>query len=201
MKEMPKACPSCGSPYISGFRAGTQQIEREVQKVFPGARVLRMDYDTTRSKESYEKILTAFGKGQADVLVGTQMIVKGHDFPGVTLVGVLAADLSLYASDYRASERTFQLLTQAVGRAGRRNLPGEAVIQTYVPDHYSIQAASRQDYEGFYEQEILYRTLMDILRRTVCWGSIFPAEKKNRWKNSQRGWARTSGTWMCRGCL
>ena len=159
-REMPKACPSCGSPYISGFRAGTQQIEREVQKVFPGARVLRMDYDTTRSKESYEKILTAFGKGQADVLVGTQMIVKGHDFPGVTLVGVLAADLSLYASDYRASERTFQLLTQAVGRAGRRNLPGEAVIQTYVPDHYSIQAASRQDYEGFYEQEILYRTLM-----------------------------------------
>lgn len=159
-QEMPGNCPSCGSPYISGFRAGTQQIEREVYRAFPGARVLRMDYDTTRSKESYETILSAFADRQADILVGTQMIVKGHDFPGVTLVGVLAADLSLYASDYRASERTFQLLTQAVGRAGRRDLPGEAVIQTYVPEHYSIRMAARQDYEGFYEQEMLYRRLL-----------------------------------------
>lgn len=119
-----------------------------------------MDYDTTRTKESYEQILTAFGKGEADVLVGTQMIVKGHDFPNVTLVGVLAADISLYASDYRASERTFQLLTQAVGRAGRGDKAGEAVIQTYVPDHYSIQTAARQDYEGFYSQEILYRRML-----------------------------------------
>ncbi len=157
---MPSLCPSCGSRYISGFRAGTQQIEREVKKHFPQARVLRMDYDTTRTKESYEQILTAFGKGEADVLVGTQMIVKGHDFPNVTLVGVLAADISLYASDYRASERTFQLLTQAVGRAGRGDKAGEAVIQTYVPDHYSIQTAARQDYEGFYSQEILYRRML-----------------------------------------
>ncbi len=157
---MPSLCPSCGSRYISGFRAGTQQIEREVKKHFPQARVLRMDYDTTRTKESYEQILTAFGKGEADVLVGTQMIVKGHDFPNVTLVGVLAADISLYASDYRASERTFQLLTQAVGRAGRGDKAGEAVILTYVPDHYSIQTAARQDYEGFYSQEILYRRML-----------------------------------------
>ena len=157
---MPSLCPSCGSRYISGFRAGTQQIEREVKKHFPQARVLRMDYDTTRTKESYEQILTAFGKGEADVLVGTQMIVKGHDFPNVTLVGVLAADISLYASDYRASERTFQILTQAVGRAGRGDKAGEAVIQTYVPDHYSIQTAARQDYEGFYSQEILYRRML-----------------------------------------
>ena len=157
---MPSLCPSCGSRYISGFRAGTQQIEREVKKHFPQARVLRMDYDTTRTKESYEQILTAFGKGEADVLVGTQMIVKGHDFPNVTLVGVLAADISLYASDYRASERTFQLLTQAVGRAGRGDKAGEAVIQTYVPDHYSIQTAARQDYEGFYSQEILDRRML-----------------------------------------
>lgn len=157
---MPEVCPSCGSRYISGFRAGTQQIEREVHRIFPGARVLRMDYDTTRTKESYEQILSAFSRGQADVLVGTQMIVKGHDFPNVTLVGILAADISLYATDYRASERTFQLLTQAVGRAGRADKPGEAVIQTYVPDHYSIQTAAKQDYEEFYWQEMLYRNLM-----------------------------------------
>lgn len=158
--EMPGACPSCGSRYISGFRAGTQQIEREVKRLFLQARVLRMDYDTTRTKESYEQILTAFGKGEADVLVGTQMIVKGHDFPNVTLVGVLAADISLYASDYRSSERTFQLLTQAVGRAGRGTRAGEAVIQTYVPEHYSIRTAAKQDYEAFYAQEILYRRML-----------------------------------------
>lgn len=158
---MPDACPSCGSRYISGFRAGTQQIEKEVNKLFPQARVLRMDYDTTRTKDSYERILLAFGKGEADVLVGTQMIVKGHDFSNVTLVGVLAADISLYANDYRAAERTFQLLTQAVGRAGRGKMPGEAVIQTYMPDHYSIQAAASQDYERFYKQEVLYRNLME----------------------------------------
>lgn len=158
---MPGACPSCGSRYISGFRAGTQQIEKEVNKLFPRARVLRMDYDTTRTKDSYERILLAFGRGEADVLVGTQMIVKGHDFPNVTLVGVLAADISLYANDYRAAERTFQLLTQAVGRAGRGETPGEAVIQTYMPDHYSIRTAAGQDYERFYSQEILYRNLME----------------------------------------
>lgn len=157
---MPPLCPSCGSRYISGFRAGTQQIEREVRKLFPQAGVLRMDYDTTRTRESYEQILAAFGKGEADVLVGTQMIVKGHDFPNVTLVGVLAADISLYASDYRSSERTFQLLTQAVGRAGRGRKAGEAVIQTYVPEHYSIRTAAKQDYEGFYSQEILYRRML-----------------------------------------
>ncbi|MCD8362030.1 MAG: primosomal protein N' [Lachnospiraceae bacterium] len=158
--RMPKACPSCGSPYISGFRAGTQQIEREVKRLFPSARVLRMDYDTTRSKESYEKILSAFGRGEADVLVGTQMIVKGHDFPNVTLVGVVAADISLHAPDYRAAERTFALLTQAVGRAGRAQKPGEALIQTYRPEHYSIRAAAKQDYDAFYVQELSYRRLM-----------------------------------------
>lgn len=152
-------CPSCGSPYISGFKAGTQQIEQQLYKYFPGIRVLRMDGDTTRQKDSYEKILSSFSEGEADVLVGTQMIVKGHDFPNVTLVGVLAADLSLNDSDYRSGERTFQLLTQAAGRAGRGSKPGEAVIQTYRPDHYSIVRASQQDYEAFYEEEILYREI------------------------------------------
>lgn len=155
-----KNCPVCGSPYIGGFRAGTQQIEEQVQKFFPQAKILRMDADTTRKKEDHEKILSAFAKGEADILVGTQMIVKGHDFPKVTLVGVLAADLSLNGTDYMAGERTFQLLTQAVGRAGRGCLPGEAVIQTYQPDHYSVQAAAAQDYEAFYEKEIVYRILM-----------------------------------------
>lgn len=155
-----KHCPSCGSPYIGGFRAGTQSIEEAVKKVFPKARTLRMDMDTTRKKGSYEAILQSFGKGEADILIGTQMIVKGHDFPSVTVVGVLLADLSLSASDYMAAERTFSLLAQAVGRAGRGKMPGSAFIQTYQPEHYAIKAAADQDYEAFYELEIAYRDLM-----------------------------------------
>ena len=158
-QPMPRLCPKCGSKYILGFKAGTQQIEEKLKELYPGVRTLRMDADTTRTKDSYEKILSSFANGEADVLIGTQMIVKGHDFPKVTLVGILAADLSLNASDYRAGERTFQLLTQAVGRAGRGVLPGEAVIQTYQPDHYAITCAAAQDYESFYEEEILYREL------------------------------------------
>ena len=153
-------CPSCGSPHIGGFKAGTQQIEELVKKEFPEARVLRMDLDTTREKDGHEKILSAFAGGEADILVGTQMIVKGHDFPNVTLVGILAADMSLYAQDYRAAERTFQLLTQAAGRAGRGEKKGEVVIQTYSPEHYSIITASRQDYLSFYEEEMNFRELM-----------------------------------------
>lgn len=153
-------CPSCGSKYIMGFRAGTQQIEETIRREFPDARVLRMDADTTKSKDSYEKILRAFANGEADILVGTQMIVKGHDFPDVTLVGILAADLSLHVGDYRAGERTFQLLTQAAGRAGRSEKPGEVVIQTYDPEHYSIVHAAKQDYKAFYEEEMMYRELL-----------------------------------------
>ena len=153
-------CPSCGSPYIGGFRAGTQQIEELVKRKFPDARVLRMDLDTTKNKGGHEKILAKFADEEADIMIGTQMIVKGHDFSNVTLVGVLAADMSLYSDDYRSGERTFQLLTQAAGRAGRGRSKGEVVIQTYSPDHYSIQMAARQDYEGFYEKEMNYRDLM-----------------------------------------
>lgn len=153
-------CPHCGSTYISGFKAGTQKIEQMVQKEFPEAKILRMDMDTTRKKDGYEKILSAVANQEADILIGTQMIVKGHDFPNVTLVGVLAADLSLYVSDYHASERTFQLLTQAAGRAGRGDKPGEVVIQTYNPEHYSVICAGEQDYEKFYEEEIFYRQMM-----------------------------------------
>lgn len=159
-QSMVSKCPECGSPYIMGFKAGTQQIEEQIKIRYPKARVLRMDADTTSTKDSYEEILAAFSEEKADILLGTQMIVKGHDFPKVTLVGVLAADLSLFASDYRAGERTFQLLTQAAGRAGRGKLPGEVVIQTYQPEHYSIAHAAKQDYKGFYEEELLYRELM-----------------------------------------
>ena len=156
-----KVCPVCGSPYIGGFKAGTQQIEAVLRREFPDAGILRMDYDTTRTRGSYEQILASFAAHEADILVGTQMIVKGHDFPDVTLVGIIAADLSLNEADYRCGERTFQLLTQAVGRSGRGRKTGEAVIQTYHPDHYSIQAAAHQDYERFYEEEMGYRILMD----------------------------------------
>lgn len=160
-QQNPRLCPSCGSPFIGSFQVGTQQVVSQVQKMFPKARILRMDADTTRGKDGHHKILETFAKGEADILVGTQMIVKGHDFADVTLVGALAADLSLHMSDYRAAERTFQLLTQAAGRAGRGEKAGSVVIQTYEPDHYSIKAAAVQDYQAFYEEEILYRSMMD----------------------------------------
>ncbi len=159
-RPMVKLCPSCGSPYIGGFRVGTQKVEEELKKMLPKARVLRMDRDTTGQKESHEKILKEFAEGKADILVGTQMIVKGHDFPKVTLVGALAADTSLNAGDYRAAEETFQLLVQAAGRAGRGKLPGLALIQTYNPEHYALKAVQTQDYESFYQEEILNRQIM-----------------------------------------
>lgn len=157
---MMEKCPSCGSPYLAGFGAGTQKLEELTRREFPTARILRMDADTTSRKGGHEAILSAFSKGEADLLIGTQMIVKGHDFPNVTLVGIMAADLSLNLPDYRAGERSFQLLTQAAGRAGRGRRQGTVVIQTYQPDHYAIEAAAAQDYERFYQQEIAYRQLM-----------------------------------------
>ena len=157
---MPKLCPTCGSPYIAGFGTGTQKLEEMTKQMFPAARVLRMDMDTTARKGGHEAILSAFAKKEADILIGTQMIVKGHDFPDVTLVGAMAADTSLYAPDYRCGERCFQLLVQAAGRAGRSSRPGTVIIQTYAPEHYCIQAAATQDYLGFYRQEMAYRKLL-----------------------------------------
>jgi primosomal protein N' (replication factor Y) len=158
--HMVDKCPSCKSKYIKQFGIGTQKVEELVKKEFPQAKVLRMDLDTTTRKNSFDEILSRFRNGQADILIGTQMIAKGHDFPSVTLVGVLAADLSLYISDFRASERTFSLLTQVTGRAGRGRLKGRAIIQSYTPEHYSITKSKLQDYKGFYESEIEYRKLM-----------------------------------------
>lgn len=154
-----RKCPSCGSPFIRGFRAGTQQVEQELKRLFPEAAILRMDADTTVQKDSYSKLLSAFRDHEADILIGTQMIVKGHDFPDVTLMGVLAADLSLNAEHYTAGERTFQLITQAVGRAGRGTKPGRAIIQTYQPDHYAVCTAADQNYAEFYAQEMAYRKM------------------------------------------
>ncbi len=159
-QPMVKTCPSCGSPYVSGFRAGTEQVEKSLSEKYPDARILRMDADTTRKKGDYERILSDFAAEEADILIGTQMIVKGHDFPKVTLVGILLADLSLYSSDYAAAERTFALLTQAAGRAGRADRPGEVVIQTYQPENYAVVHAAGQDYRGFYEEEIRYRKML-----------------------------------------
>lgn len=160
--EMPdmNTCPECGSSHFGGLTLGTEQVEEMVHAEFPGIRTLRMDYDTTRGKEGHTKILADFGAGSADVLIGTQMIVKGHDFPNVTLVGVLMADLSLNADDYRSAERTYQLVTQAVGRAGRGKKRGCAVIQTFAPDHYAVRSAANQAYAPFYREEIAYRRIL-----------------------------------------
>lgn len=157
---LPGNCPECGSRYIGAFGMGTQKVVEMLEKRFPQARILRADRDSMRRKNSSMEVFQAFSRGEADILVGTQMIVKGHDFPNVTLVGVLAADLSMFSGDYLAGERTFQLLTQAAGRAGRGEKPGLAVIQTYQPEHYAVACAAAQDFEAFYSQEILYRRLM-----------------------------------------
>ena len=155
-----KQCPSCGSSMVGGMRIGTEQVEEMVKGMFPTASVLRMDADTTKTKDSYNRILSSFANREADILIGTQMIVKGHDFPYVTLVGILIGDMSLHVNDYRAAERTFQLITQAAGRAGRGELKGDVVIQTYSPDDFSIIAASHQDYKEFYSEEISLRELL-----------------------------------------
>lgn len=157
---MPDNCPACGSKYIGAFGMGTQKVAEMLGKRFPKARILRADRDSMSRKNSHMEVFQAFAKGEADILVGTQMIVKGHDFPNVTLVGILAADLSMFSGDYLAGERTFQLLTQAAGRAGRSEKPGLAIIQTYQPEHYAVTCAAAQDYGTFYRQEILYRKLM-----------------------------------------
>ncbi len=155
--RVPARCPNCGSARIRFFGTGTQKVEEELQAAFPEARTLRWDFDVTRGKDSHEAILDRFVRHQADVLVGTQMIAKGLDLPLVTLVGVISADTSLNLPDFRAGERTFQLLTQVAGRAGRSILGGKVILQTYAPDHYAIQAASHHDYHAFYAREIAFR--------------------------------------------
>ena len=155
--QPPQVCPECGSVYIRYFGLGTEQVEQEVVKAFPEARVKRMDADSTTRKDAHQKILDVFKAGEIDILVGTQMIAKGLDFPNVTLVGVISADTALNLPDFRAGERAFNLLTQVAGRSGRSKAGGDVILQTYMPEHYSIQAAQGHDYLRFYHEEIGYR--------------------------------------------
>jgi primosomal protein N' (replication factor Y) len=155
--SVPNACPVCKSDHMRFFGTGTQKVEEEIVKLYSNARVIRMDVDTTRKKGAHEKLLKQFENGQADILLGTQMIAKGLDYPNITLVGVLAADTSLHIADFRAAERTFQLLTQVSGRAGRHELEGEVVVQTYTPEHYAIELAAEQDFDKFYDREMIVR--------------------------------------------
>ncbi len=153
VKPPPTVCPECGSKYIRYFGSGTQRVEEEMHKLLPQVKTVRMDIDTTRGRDAHARLLDEFGKGRAQVLIGTQMIAKGLDFPKVTLVGVVAADMTLNLPDYRSAERTFQLITQVAGRAGRAQEPGEVIVQSYKPDDPCIQAAAKQDYRAFFEME------------------------------------------------
>jgi primosomal protein N' (replication factor Y) len=160
IKAVPKVCPKCESKYVYFFGEGSEHLEERLRREFPGARIARLDRDTARTKQQYQETLGAFAGGALDILVGTQMLAKGHDFQRVTLVGVVYADSALSLPDFRAAERTFQLLTQVAGRAGRGELPGRVLIQTYYPEHYAVQDAVRQDYVSFYEREVHFRRMM-----------------------------------------
>ncbi|MBU3107225.1 primosomal protein N' [Clostridium gasigenes] len=159
-EKQPKICPKCESKYVKFFGSGTQKVQDEVVKYFPSARVLRMDVDTTRGKNAHENIYNSFKNGEGDILIGTQMISKGLDFPNVTLVGIIAADISINIPDYRSAEKTFQIITQVGGRAGRGEKEGKVIIQTYTPDYYGLIYAKNYDYEGFYNEEFALRGLM-----------------------------------------
>lgn len=184
--SIPVACPQCSSKYIRYFGDGTQKVEQEAKLLFPNSEVIRMDMDTTTKNNSHEAILQRFRDGKIDILIGTQMVAKGHDFPNVTLVGVIAADASLYMQDFRATERTFQLLTQVTGRAGRGKALGEVVVQTYNPEHYCIQIAAKQDYLMFYEEEILLRKQMGYPPFSHLFSVLISGENEQetiRWAN------------------
>jgi primosomal protein N' (replication factor Y) len=155
---VPKACRKCAAPYLEHVGFGTERVEEHLATAFPQARIGRIDRDAVRRRGALTSLLSRFAAGELDIMVGTQMIAKGHDFPRVTLVGVISADVGLGMADFRAAERTFQLLTQVAGRAGRGEQPGEAIVQTLYPEHYSVQLACRQDYPAFFDRELAYRT-------------------------------------------
>ncbi|HXC32034.1 MAG TPA: primosomal protein N' [Verrucomicrobiae bacterium] len=159
-RRVPEACPKCNSEHVYFFGAGSEQLEEKLREKFPGAKVARLDRDSARTKRAYQQVLGDFAAGRIDILVGTQMVAKGHDFQRVTLVGVVSADAQLSLPDFRAAERTFQLLTQVAGRAGRGDLPGEVLVETHYPEHYAIQLAARQDYLSFFEKEVQFRRLL-----------------------------------------
>lgn len=176
-RRVPEACPKCNSEHVYFFGAGSEQLEEKLREKFPGAKVARLDRDFVRTKHAFKQVLGDFATGKIDILVGTQMVAKGHDFQRVTLVGVVSADSQLSLPDFRAAERTFQLLTQVAGRAGRGNLPGEVLVETYYPEHYAIQLAARQDYLSFFEKEVQFRRLLHYPPFTAL-ASILVRDKK-----------------------
>jgi primosomal protein N' (replication factor Y) len=175
---VPAGCPKCQSEHIYFLGLGSERVEEELHQAFPRARIARLDRDTVTGKRHYETILNDFREGSYDVLVGTQMIAKGHDIPNVTLVGVVSADIGLGMPDFRAAERTFQLLTQVAGRAGRGSVPGIVLVQTINPDHYAVRLAAAQDYQGFYEKELHFRRMMLYPPFSAMANVLVRAEKK-----------------------
>jgi primosomal protein N' (replication factor Y) (superfamily II helicase) len=189
---VPKLCPKCKSQYLYFVGDGAERVEEYLREQFPRARIARLDRDTVRTKREYQKVLGAFARGEMDLLVGTQMVAKGHDFERVTLVGVVAADLALGRPDFRAAERTFQLLTQVAGRAGRGNLPGEVLIETYYPEHYAIQHAVDQDYSAFFEREVHFREVMHY-PPFIALANVLVRDRKI--ENAAR-WSRAIAAWF-----
>lgn len=177
-EKIPADCPKCGSDYIQFLGAGSERVEDELHRHFPEARIARLDRDTASGKGAFERILQQFHDGEIDILVGTQMIAKGHDVPNVTLVGVVLADIGLSMPDFRAAERSFQLLTQAAGRAGRGAMPGQVIVQTLNPDHYAIRFAADQDYEGFYNKESSFRKWLRYPPFAACANVLVRAQKQ-----------------------
>ncbi len=190
-RSVPKKCPKCESEHLYYLGAGSQQGEERLQELFPNARIGRMDRDTVRGRGDMERLLTRLHSGEINLLVGTQMIAKGHDIHGVTLVGVVGADFALGLPDFRAAERVFQLLTQVSGRAGRGELPGRVLVQTYHPEHYAIQCAATHDYMGFVAKELQYRKWMhyppsSVLANVIVQGQSL--EEAAAWANKLGGW-------------
>ncbi|HVZ61020.1 MAG TPA: primosomal protein N', partial [Terriglobales bacterium] len=176
---VPQTCPKCGSEYVQFLGTGSEKLEEVLHGMFPQARIARLDRDTVRNRDDFERVLSALHAGELDIVVGTQMIAKGHDIHGVTLVGVVGADNGLAMPDFRAAERTFQLLTQVAGRAGRGDAAGEVILQTYFPDHYAVQFAARHDYAGFYEKELRYRNWMRYPPFSVLANVLVRSDKLN----------------------
>jgi primosomal protein N' (replication factor Y) len=190
-KTVPKRCPSCESEYLYFLGAGSQQGEERLQEIFPGARIGRMDRDTVRGRGDMERLLVRLHSGEINLLVGTQMIAKGHDVHGVTLVGVVGCDYALGLPDFRAAERVFQLLTQVSGRAGRGELPGQVIVQTYHPEHYAIQCAAQHDFAGFVERELRFRRAMHYPPYAALANVLLQSQRLEE----AAGWASTLGRW------
>jgi primosomal protein N' (replication factor Y) len=189
---VPKRCPKCDSEHLYFLGAGSQQGEERLQEIFPGARIGRMDRDTVRGRSDMERLLMRLHSGEINLLVGTQMIAKGHDIHGVTLVGVVGADFALGLPDFRAAERVFQLLTQVSGRAGRGELPGTVLVQTYHPDHYAIECAAKHDFHTFVEREMKYRKWMHYPPYAALANIIIQSSRLEE----AAGWAASLGRWF-----